>query len=193
MKILFKKTCAYQSSPQSGDVFEYVSNLALQKINPDSDQKGAVDFTQKYIFYSPLHRVEQSINKVPGHRYICENSLAEVVFDISKMCTREEYEKQKSTLIRKKFKQFFIEDTLPQKRSELFSEIESILRKIKETHEEEVVVFSHSFKLKLFEAYIKTKGQIKDKPELIHTFIDDTKKTYEFGESFSIEFDSKNI
>lgn len=187
MKILFKKTYSYQSSPAHGDAFEYVSKLALQKNNPLPHKQNSVLFKQKKVFHSPLRRVEKSLAETTESHYIRDEKLKEVIFDIKKMCTREEYEESKSKIIRRKFKEFFIKDQLPQKRKELFSEIEAVLKKIRKTHENEVVVLSHSFKLKLFEAYIKTNGEIKKKPELIHKFIHDNKKTFEFGKGFTIE------
>ena len=187
MKILFKKTYSYRSSPTNGDSFEYVSKLALQKINPLPDKQNSVSFKQKKVLYSPLRRVEKSLVRNTEDRYVCNEKLKEVIFDIKKMCTRAEYEEGKSKIVRKKCKEFFINDKIPQKRKELFSEIEAVLKELRKTHENEVVVLSHSFKLKLFEAYIKTNGEIKKKPELIHKFIHDNKKTFEFGKGFTIE------
>ncbi len=53
-------------------------------------------------------------------------------------------------------------------------------------HRKKCVLISHSFRMKLIEAYIKTDGQIEQKPELIHKYILDDKKTFDFGKGISL-------
>jgi len=116
------------------------------------------------------------------------NELAEILFDIKKLCTRKEWQKEKSNIIRRRFKEFFINDQLPIKRVEIFNEIKRVLNNCLSRSEFfDITIISHSFRLKLIEIFIETKGEIVETPVLIHKYILDDKKTYEFGEGFTLK------
>ena len=57
--------------------------------------------------------------------------------------------------------------------------------------DKQIAVISHSFRLKLIEAFIKSNGQLQKHPKIIHNYIKDAEKTYKFGEGFSIPY--KNL
>ena len=48
-------------------------------------------------------------------------------------------------------------------------------------------MISHSFRLKIIEAYLKTQGRIMNDPKLIEKYIKNSKKTFDFGEGFDFE------
>lgn len=182
--IYFIKTLPYQIKPEKGDIFEYLSDLALQKIDPPTLSKNPLSIKADIIFYSPLKRVADTIKD--DTRGIKKESLREIKFDIKALCSKEEYQEYESVIVRRRFKEFFIGDRLPLKREIIFNEIEALLKEYRLSGKKDIAVVSHSFRLKIIEAFIKTKGGIRYKPELIHNYLLDDQKTYEFGEGFSI-------
>jgi len=189
MMITFIKTLPYQLKPKGRDVFEHLSDLGLQKIDPPTLSENPLSITADVIFYSPLKRVADTIKN--RTRAIKKESLREIVFDMKAMCSKEEYQEYKSVIVRKRFKEFFIKDKLPVKREVIFNEIEALLKESRFSGKKDIAVVSHSFRLKIIEAFIKTKGEVRHKPELIHKYIFDNEKTYPFGGGFSI--DSKEL
>jgi len=113
----------------------------------------------------------------PEKKYIATDELREIPFPLSKLCTRDEWEEKGSVVVRKRFKEAFIKDSLLVKRTTLFDEIKSVLRLCDaEFASQDIAVVSHSFRLKLFEAFLGTNGKIVRKPELIDRFIKDDEK-----------------
>ena len=112
----------------------------------------------------------------------------QIQFDLKKLCIKEEWSREGSVAVRRKFNEAFIADKLMIGRKQLFEEIESLLLHCARSHEiyNNVTVISHSFRLKLIEAYIGTCGKIKDNPKLIQQYIFADKKTYEFGQGFAV-------
>ncbi len=187
--ITFIKTLRYETNPKETDVFEYLTLLGLQKIDPASTANSFLTLDADVIFYSPLKRVATTI-RLPKHKKITavkKDALKEIVFDLEKLCSKQEYQKYKSKIVRRRFKEAFIQDALPVKRAFIFREIKDILRLCLIYQEATVAIVSHSFRLKIMEAFIKTKGKIISNPALIHTYIFDDQKTYEFGEGFTID------
>lgn len=186
-KIYFRKTTEYYLARDKNeqDRYDFLSKLTMQEVDPmplhkfKNLQKSAV------ILCSPLNRVYSSL---PLNANVeVENSLREVVFDLRKFCTLEEFSNKSSIIVREKFKEYFIQDILPEKRAALFGDIKLLLEKLQKLTVTEIMIISHSFKLKLIEAYIKTNGAIESSPELIHQYILTNEKTYGFEEGFDIE------
>jgi len=188
MKIEFIKTLKYESKPTNTDVFEYLSALTTQSIDPPSISNTYIHTNAEVVFHSPLRRVVDTLEFKKDIKYIKTDRLSEILFDIKKLCSKEEWQKEKSDIVRKRFKEFFIKDQLPMKRSVIFNEIKSILKDcLSQSESFDIAVVSHSFRLKLIEAFISTEGKIVNNPVLIHKYILDDRKTYEFGTGFIIE------
>jgi len=187
-KIKFIKTLAYKIRPENEDVFEYLSALTMQKIDPPSISNTYIQTNAKTVFHSPLKRVIDTLELKRGVKYIRTDELSEILFDIGQLCTRQEWQEKKSDIIRQRFKEFFIKDRLPVKRIQIFDEIRGVLNDcLSQPKSFNVAVISHSFRLKLIEIFIDTKGRITNDPALIHKYISDNQKTYEFGGGFSIK------
>ena len=188
MKIEFIKTLKYENKPENRDVFEYLSALTMQKIDPPSISKDCVQTSAEIVFHSPLKRVIDTLEFKKDVKYIEMNELSEILFDIKELCTKKEWQEKKSGIVRQRFKEFFIKDQLPMKRTRIFNEIRNILNAcLSQSESFNIAVISHSFRLKLIETFIETKGEIEKKPALIHKYILDNKKTYEFGSGFSVK------
>ena len=188
MKIEFIKTLKYEDNPKNRNVFEYLSELTTQKIDPPSISNTYIRTDAKIVFHSPLKRVIDTLEFKKGIKYIEMNELAEILFDIRKLCTEKEWQKEKSNIVRRRFKEFFIKDQLPIKRVQIFNEIKNVLSNcLVQSESFDIAVISHSFRLKLIEIFIDTQGNVVENPSLIHKYILDNQKTYEFGEGFSIK------
>ena len=116
------------------------------------------------------------------------DAISEVVFDIREMCSLEEWQEGGSSVIRRRFRELFIEDRLPESRQKIKADIEKVLELCRRYKENDITIISHSFKLKLIQAYIETRGRLMTHPQLIEDFLLDEKKTYGFVETFSFSF-----
>lgn len=183
--ITLTKILQYELRPQSGDIFEYLTAITKQTIDPPSLKPHTLQPTAPVVLHSPLRRATECLLKLPTTTYIELPELREIPFDLALLCTKSEWEAHGSVIVRKRFKQFFMDDALIVKRAVLFSEIESLIEYCRRYSDIQVV--SHSFRLKLIEAYLKTNSEIVSHPDLINDFILDDHKTFEFGEGFTIE------
>lgn len=116
------------------------------------------------------------------------NELSEIIFDPSLFISEGIWKEQGSSAVRRAFIEAFEQDKLFLKRDKIFEQIEKLLDMCrKESEGQEVICVSHSFRMKLVEAYIKTGGAIKKSPSLVREFIDPNNKTYEFGGGFTLK------
>lgn len=186
-QVFFRKTTEYDLKYDDNNRFLYLISLGLQKVDPaplhvfHNLQK--VDL----IFCSNLSRAKDSLPLCLKNIFLYKE-LKEVIFNIEDFCSEKEFYKLGSYIIRKKFKEYFIKDKLPISREKIFIEIEKVLQDLCNTSAKSILVISHSFRLKVFEAYIKTNGEIKKKPYLINKFITNKEKTYNFEEGFDHYF-----
>lgn len=194
MKIQCIKIPKYKTKLSNNKAtFKYVSMIAIQEADPDSDAKESLFFDDNSIvFHSTLNRSRQSLNKKCKSKFIASKALNEVPFDIQKMCTFEEWNAEGSTVVRRMFKEGFIKDTLLISREEIFKEIKSLFTSVQKIKNKKIFFISHSFKLKIIEAFVKTQGEVIRKPELIEDYIFDNKKTFDFGEEFIINISQLN-
>jgi broad specificity phosphatase PhoE len=134
---------------------------------------------------SPLKRALSTAQTLGDQPQVCED-LCEVRFDLSKLVTREEFEKMGSELVRERFVEGFIQDTLSEKRKEILSRAERILDTIRNSAEPLVMV-SHSFFMKIIQAHCESKN-LEEDPTIIREYILRKEKTYEFGHGFVVNF-----
>lgn len=185
--ITFIKTLQYETNPKDRDVFEYLSLLTLQKIDPPSTANACLSVNADTILHSPLRRVVDTLEQKQGTRYICLDALREIPFDLKQLCTKEEWRKEGNVIVRRRFKEAFIRDTLPIKRKQIFDEIKEVLCICKTYYSSHsIAIISHSFRLKIIEAFIATIGEIETNPRLIHNYLFDNRKMYEFGSGFTV-------
>ena len=184
--ITFTKILAYELRPLGKDIYEYVAGVASQQIDPPSLQKSGLVPVASVVLYSPLKRALECLSKQSGAEYISMNELAEIPFDLRKMCTEEEWNTQGSVLVRRKFKEMFVTDTLSIPRVQIFREVKAVIAQCKEYGTKDIQVVSHSFRLKIIQAFIATKGDIEKHPERIGEFIADDVKTFDFGKGFEV-------
>jgi len=118
------------------------------------------------------------------HKCIAMDELKEIPFSLASLCTKKEWEREGSLAVRRRFAQAFIKDRLFLKRSQIREETLRIFQRL--ILYESASILSHSFRLKIIEGAIKTRGDLFIYPERIHEFIRPDKKTYEWNEGFQI-------
>jgi len=189
MKIFFRKILEYDTKKGQPDSFIYACKLLSQEVSPDSLQKGGFISLSNIILSSNLKRAKQCIKKDISLKIIFNSSLNEIPFELASNCSKSQYEKYGSRIVRRVFKKLFIEDKLMIKRRKIFREIENLLSFIRKNFKSEknIMILSHSFRLKCIEAYLKTSGKIIQNPELMEQYIDDSRKTFNFGQGFDFD------
>jgi len=185
--IHFHKILKYELNPKDVNVFTYLSDVISQKNDPPSLEQNKLELIGSIVFHSPLRRAVECIRKIKGVKYIPLKELAEIPFDLNALCSQEEWGKERSVIVRRKFKKAFIEDKLLISRHEIWNQIEFVLSKcLLKNEASDISVVSHSFKLKLIEACIDSNKKIIKTPELINNYIFDDIKTFGFGEGFNL-------
>lgn len=188
--IKFIKMLAYDLRNKGDKLdFEWVRNVTLQKEDPESLNPGGLEQIKdaEIVFHSPLRRVVQCFPEISGIKMICLNSLREIQFDLREFCTEEEFLEKGSAIVRRQFKDFFIQDKLLIPRNQIFQEVKEVLKFCVESQVLRIAVVSHSFRLSMIEAFIETGGTIETNPSLVHDFIFDDKKRFNFGEGFTVD------
>ncbi len=187
--IHFIKIKKYQLQPllPEGE-FEYISKVLNQTHDPSSLEPKSLKCVESIILHSPLKRCLECMDYSTSAQAIEMSELREIPFDIKGKITEEEWEEKRSDAVREAFVNSFIEDTLMISRKDLKAEIEKVLSMCKKMAKtKNIEVISHSFRLKVIEAYIKTNGRVFNNVQLIREFVPLKQKTYEFGEGFDIK------
>jgi len=179
------KIATYELRPKNLDVFNYLKCLGLQQINPPSLAPRSIQVVTNRVYCSQLNRALECISPSDNCMVIATKALNEIIFDIESLCSRTEYENFKSQIVRKRLREAFITDSLGEPRSKIFDDVKNILKEISKLNEATTIV-SHSFKLKVLEAYVRSIGAIERNPELINDYVFDDQKTFDFGAGFTI-------
>lgn len=109
--------------------------------------------------------------------------LNEIKFDLTKLLTEQEYEKQGSSLVRKRFIEAFINDELLEKRKSIEKRVKLFLLKLDSLPKGRYLVISHSFYMKIFQIYLNEKDLFFDPGKLRECF-DYQQRTFDFGKGF---------
>lgn len=191
--IYFRKILEYDPT-FNGRYDEYggYSKITLQEADPViiTNQSYKLDIPEnifKPIFSSPLRRAKQTANKYFQTEEIdILNDLREIKFDMHKLLSESEYQKERSNLVRERFIEAFINDELAENRQNIEARVNSVLKKLRKLEPNNYLVISHSFFLKIMECYLIEKELFKN-PTLIKDHFNPLKKTFEFGKGFDVE------
>lgn len=185
--IKFIKTQPYQLRPPNEDIYMYLTSIGLQIFDPPPLQPQQLVTTASNVYYSPLKRVKESLILQSNTKYIEVAELAEIPFDLHQLCSKKLWEKEGSIAVRREFVKAYVASKLPVATQDLIKQTKDILRILAKYPEEtSIEAISHSFRLKLIEAFIDTEGRLEYQPELITYFIHPDQKTFAFGESFEV-------
>lgn len=193
-KLIFRKIFPY--NPTFGgkySVYQGYCLITLQTKSPGIEEELEIkilDKLENIIFSSPLKRARETsrsiAKKYKSQKIIVLEELKEVMFDLKSLLTEEEYLKEGSNLVRKRFIESFIKDQLVEKRAEIKSRVDSARDILSKYPVGNYLLISHSFFMKILQIYLKN-NKLFDHPEILSKEFDYKLKTFEFGEGF--EFD----
>lgn len=181
MDIIFTKILPYDLRRSS---FDYVCSILDQTVDPPSLAPHQLRLQTDIVYHSILGRAIDCMQYEQGKTYKAQSELNEVAFTLADACTEQEWLSLGSKKVREVFIHKFLDDSLSISRVTLFNQVHGLLSNILSNARSTTLV-SHSFRMKLYEAYIFTQGRIVDVPELIREYIVVDKKTFEFGQSFT--------
>lgn len=188
-RVLVRKT--FQYDPTFGNTlsrFDGYKSITLQERDPGIlDHSVKTLITAETLYCSSLRRAVESAQKYEIHFSVLSD-LNEILFDLTDLVSEAEFDSYGSSLVRKRFIERFIDDSLLESRESVFSRIESVLKLLKNSESETIFLISHSFFMKILESFITTQGKIVNQPELIKNFIIPEQKTYDFGMGFDFNF-----
>ncbi len=179
------KTLKYNPrGPKHEDEFSYARDVLLQKIDPSSSANACLDLIGT-IYHSPRKRVSETLTKSEHNNLVQHDTLNEIVFDLGKVMSENDWILNGSNSVRSSFLKLFLEDKLKKKRCDIWKSFEQLLEDIEENSVTKCV--SHSFTMTLLEAYVATEKKVANEPSLINEFIDIEKKRFGFGEALILE------
>jgi len=164
--------------------FAFICKVLNQSIDPPTQHYDTLEIRNGIILCSPLARARQCLKYSPDGIVAYPRELVEIPFDLAACCTIEEWLEKGSIVVRKKFKEAFIGNTLLISRQEIMQQAKKIFAECRQCGATTIV--SHTFRLILLKAIYETNGKIIDKPKLIHNYIDDQKRILDFGETFNL-------
>lgn len=182
----FRKILDYPRTPPAGDEFAYLRAITKQTIDPPTLHPHGLKMRDTVVYASPMRRSRGCIATRPDVRVFFLDELTEIPFDLAALCTRTEWMAHKSSVVRERFVDAFVRDMLLIPRATILNEVESVLLFLQKRQERSATVVSHSFRLKVIEAYIKTHGALATNPTLLGTSIHADTPTYAFGTGFDI-------
>lgn len=141
------------------------------------------------ILHSTLLRAIQTVGclpKTPEVKLIPLPQLREIPFKLEKLVSEEEFEREKSKLVRARFVEAFILNSLMQSREQIRDNIYYVIGVLKGLKGDEAVIVSHSFFMKILETFVNG-IDVFGNPENIRQVINPDIKIYEFGKGFFFE------
>jgi hypothetical protein len=183
----FIKILGYELYPADSNIdqFNYICRVLDQRIDPETKKPKGLNSISDKLFCSPLKRAKECINIRPNLSVIHVPELSEIPFDLEMFCSREEWEDKKSVVVRKYFKEAFIDDNLLISRKKLEKQTKKVIKIAQENPRSTLV--SHTFRLTIIRAHHDTNGNIFKKPNLIGRYIFDEKTIMKFGEEFILD------
>lgn len=148
----------------------------------------------KIIASSMKRAIETAYKYFNNSEVTVLDELREIKFELNSLLTEDEYHKGGSSLVRQRFIEAFILDSLSEKRHEIQTRMDSLIKKFLSQEFENYLIVSHSFFMKIFQIYLINQN-LFDEPTLIKEYFDPNINTYKFGEGFDFIFqteDSKN-
>lgn len=164
--------------------FQHVCDLLSQKSDPQSDELDSLDCKNNIVYTSPLARAVSCIAEKTVREIHTEKALSEIPFALDLFCSEEEFFHGGSTAVRKAFIIAFSQNALLLSHEILQNECDQILS-IANTQRTTLCV-SHSFRMKVLQAYIQYGTQLFRDPLLIKKYINPKNKMFNFGDSIYI-------
>lgn len=187
--IYFHKSLRYD--PTLGGLYSlyagYVKSTQSVIDPPLKTQESALGTEQlKICFSSSTLRTQQTaLLEFKSAKHYRLADLDEVSFDLSKLVSEHEFKIHGSKIVRKRFIDNFVNDTLTEKRTQIFRRIDKLFKELVKI-DDDVACISHSFFMKILEADIKSGHKIRTKPDLLRNYLLVDKHTYPYGTGFRL-------
>lgn len=183
------KTLPYdprQSEDQ--DMFSGFRCVTLQEFDPGILQQVLAHKTKSGVAFVSSARRAQDTARAQGYTKLQETTLFnEVLFDLESLLTEKEFEQSGSSIVRERFVEAFVANRLLEPRPLLKARVRAVVQLAQGAEEQVVTCFSHSFFMKLVEAYVKTGGRVFDEPELLAKFMPPRQPTYPYGKGVTLK------
>ena len=138
----------------------------------------------KTVFTSPRVRSQQTGKLLTSQPIVVED-LREVLYNMDEFISEDDFfdtnGKPNVTKARKAFVKTLINDDLTEKFGSVIERIESLIKKVIDTDAEIIVMVSHGFFMKIFEAYV-IDPSIKYEPNRLLKYFSGASETFAFGE-----------
>lgn len=183
------KTLPYDPrQDEDQDMFSGYCCVTLQKFDPCILEQALAHKTKSEAAFVSSARRAQDTARAQGYTKLQETTLLnEVLFDLESLLTKEEFVRSGSSIVRERFVQAFVANRLLEPRAQLKARVRAVVQLAKGAEEQVVTCFSHSFFMKLVEAYVKTGGRVFDEPELLAKFMPPSQPTYPYGKGVTLK------
>jgi hypothetical protein len=175
--------------------YEGYSLITRQEIDPPVENSNIIENLESIsspIYCSNLLRGKQSAKIFAAGLNISKiidiAELNEVLFDLTQLVSKEEFESEGSTLVRKRFIESFIDNALLESRDAIELRIKNIFRILSDLPENNYLLISHSFFMKLLQIYLNN-SNLFEQPTILRQEFDCKKKTFDFGKGFDFRND----
>ena len=186
MKIYFRKTFKYNPCHSGLSKYESYEAVTRQQYSPGITNFDSGERFDLRTFCSSLTRGQQTAERISTVQIVKLDQLREIEFSLHNLVSKEEFESNGSSLVRERFIKSFVDDTLLEKRAEIKKRIDEVIEILLKDKNDKLVI-SHSFTMKMFEAYFKRALDIFENPILISEVIFPDTETYGFGGGFVVE------
>lgn len=177
----FERITTQDYSPHLSDPNYVWKNVELDKIS-----------NANLIFCSQALRTQETAGTIKSllQRQVkieITPCLNEVKFSLKALLSEAEYKREGSTLVRKRFIEDFINDTLLEKKAQISERIKGVLALLKtQPIEQKIVCVSHSFFMKILHTHV-LEDRLFENPKLLYKYFDFTKRTFECCEGFELK------
>lgn len=165
----------------------------LQITSPVITSEAKINLSGKIsspIFCSSLKRgcqTGEAVSQELGVSLIKQLSeLNEIKFDLRQLLSEEEFNELGSDLVRKRFIEAFISDSLFESRDQIKQRMDYIINMMRELPEGNYLLISHSFFMKLLQVYLKS-HRLFQQPEGLKQYFDPGVRTFVHGDGFVFE------
>lgn len=205
-KILILKTGEYNPVFNGLSKYESLNLITTYQYSPGiiSPEKVGADLNKntllgiKIIVHSSLRRARETARVIKNlleerPQVLTSNYLSEVKFSLKDLLTQNEYENEKSNLVRQRFIEGFIKNTLLETREEIFIRIKNLgqfLKKLEAGSNAKIICVSHSFFMKILQIYL-IDDRLFDSPEILAKHFNPSQRTFEFCQGF--EFNPREL
>ena len=180
-KMQLKKILSYDVYGDTANSYEYVADLLAGRSDPQTKEPGGIDCGHLTVYTSPLRRATGCINTTTAKKLETLFALREIPFDIKKYCSESAFSLFKATAVRQAFIRAFMANDLLIPHQVLQQELELVLAL--KARPEEILVISHTFRIRCLEAYEQIGADLFKNPVRIGEFIQPENKIMDFGES----------